>query len=110
MSTPSCSAAVRRRFTGLVQHIAPSGNSSRNLASSASCALGNSASGSTTEHLTRLRRDGVTIVEDVYTLGQLSDIRAALATVCNEVSAALPAMTWTEMRYQKELVNSESFW
>eukprot|EP01043_Picozoa_sp_COSAG02_P029073 COSAG02_NODE_1794_length_10913_cov_4.900592_3_plen_110_part_00 len=109
MRTASCSPAVRRRFAGLVQHVAPSGSSSRNLASSASGAFSSSASG-TTEHLTRLRRDGVTIVEDVYTPGQLSNIRTALAAVCNEVSAALPAVTWREMRYQRELVNSESFW
>ena len=64
----------------------------------------------TADHVARLERDGVTIVEEVYSQSQLAEIREALTAACDEVRAALPAVTWTEMRYQRELVESDTFW
>ena len=52
------------------------------------------------QHLASLERDGVTIVEDVYSPGQLAELRAALARACGEVDEALPSVAWSTMHYQ----------
>jgi hypothetical protein len=96
---------LRRRLTGLATHLAD-----RAVGISTFGSARSTIGASTAEHLARLERDGVTIVEEVYSKSQLAEIREALTAACEEVRAALPAVTWTEMRYQKELVEADTFW
>jgi hypothetical protein len=56
------------------------------------------------QHLASLERDGVTIVEDVYSPGQLAELRAALARACGEVDEALPSVAWSTMHYQVRIL------
>ena len=77
--------------------------------STAGLALGATSSHSTAEHLANLARDGVTVVEDVYSQAELADIQSSLTAACAEVRAALPALAWNEMRYQAELVAADAF-
>ena len=61
------------------------------------------------EHLRRLELDGVTIIEDVYSPAQISELRGSLTTACREVYAALPTLQWSTMRYQREWLRLPSF-
>ena len=114
----------RRRITAVLRHLRPTdavsnSNSSSSSSSSSSSisADGTSAAraavaagpASTAEHLARLERDGVTIVEDVYSQAELAEIRNALSLACGEIVEALPSVTWTEMHYQKMLVEADAF-
>ena len=63
----------------------------------------------TSDHLERLDRDGVTVVEGVYSPAQMDEFRAALTEACGEVAAALPTLEWSEMRYKQHFVDLPSF-
>jgi hypothetical protein len=91
-SSPAARAC--RRMAGLVRHLPADSATTPQLASDSAMA---SVPTSTAQHLARLERDGVTIVEDVYSVSQLAEIRDALATACDEIRAALPTVAWSEM-------------
>ena len=60
-------------------------------------------------HLVRLERDGVTIVDDVFSAAQISAFSAKLAAAWGEVQAALPTQNWRTMRYKPSYVEAPSF-
>lgn len=96
----------RRRHPGVMLHhlqacVAPT------AATSARSSGGSTSR--TADHLARLARDGVTVVEDAFTPAEVAEIRVALRVACAEVRAALPSVSWTEMHYQPQLVQSPSF-
>jgi hypothetical protein len=103
---PACRPRRRRLATTLHHLLSTTSNAFRPPCSSSSSS---SAAATTADHLARLERDGVTIVEDVFSPAELGEIRSALAVACTELRAALPSVSWTEMRYQPELVGASSY-
>ena len=60
-------------------------------------------------HLRQLERDGVTVLEEVYTREQVAQWQAALDAAWVPLKAELPSLDWRTYRFKQHYLDADSF-
>ena len=60
-------------------------------------------------HLERLERDGVTVLEDVYSEEQVAEWQRELTEAWRPLQRELPSLDWRTYRFKKEFIEADSF-
>ena len=99
------------RLGALLRHLAPCRDAAPHhpVAAEAVAQQGAAEADAVAGHLERLERDGVTLLEDVYSEEQVAEWQRELTDAWRPLQRELPSLDWRTYHFKKEFIEADSF-